>query len=239
MNGPITPGERLTRAAKEVAQLRRRIADDRDLATWTRALKQWQSARLARTHRDYLDDPRYRDAARFFLDDLYGAKDFSQRDGELIRVIPTLTRTLPEQALDALADAVELDALSERLDEQVAVRLRAADSSAITEQAYAQAFREAGSLDERHRQLALVERIGTRLVKLVRHPLLGGLLKTMAVPARLAGVSTLHDFLVRGFSAFRAMGSEAARFVEAIERRERGYIDAMFEAAIPPPPDEL
>ncbi len=219
--------------------MRQRIAGDRQLATWTRSLKQWQSARLARTHRDYLDEPRYRAAARFFLDDLYGAKDFSQRDGELMRVIPTLAKTLPAQALDALADAVELDALSERLDEQVAVRLQAGDVAAISEEAYAAAFREASSLADRHQQLALVERIGTRLVKLVRHPLLGGLLKTMSVPARLAGVSTLHDFLLRGFGAFREMGPEAAAFVAAIERRERTYIDGVFQAGSPPPSDGL
>ena len=219
--------ERLLRAAAEVASLRAGIAADERLRRWSAALKRWQSARLSVTHADLLAEPRHRDAARFFLDDLYGAKDFSQRDAELGHVIPILVRTLPQSALATLADAVELDALSERLDEAMAARLRRDDETGIDEATYAQAYRGCAPQADREHQLDLVMSIGRSLDRLVRMPLLGGLLSAMAGPARLAGVPTMHEFLVRGFRAFRGIGG-ASDFLARIDRRERVILHALY-----------
>ncbi|HWS74490.1 MAG TPA: hypothetical protein VN324_05055 [Quisquiliibacterium sp.] len=219
--------ERLLRAAAEVASLRAGTAADARLRQWSVALKHWQSARLAATHADMLAEPRHRDAARFFLDDLYGAKDFSQRDAELAHVIPILVRTLPGSALATLADAVELDALSERLDEAMAGRLRRGDENDIDEAAYAQAYRSCSPMADREHQLDLVLSIGRSLDRLVRMPLLGALLSAMAGPARLAGVPEMHDFLVRGFRAFRGIGG-ASVFLGRVDTRERVILHALY-----------
>ena len=112
----MKPGRRLETSAAEVARLRREIASDAHTLASVRAVKQWQAQRLTRTHRRLLEDPRYAAAARFFLDDLYGAKDFTRRDAELARLVPTMVRLLPDAALETIADAIEMDALSERLD---------------------------------------------------------------------------------------------------------------------------
>jgi hypothetical protein len=219
--------ERLLTAAAEVAALRAGIAADARLRGWSVALKHWQSARLAATHADLLAEPRHREAARFFLDDLYGAKDFSQRDAELGHVIPVLVRTLPDSALATLADAVELDALSERLDEAMAGRLQRDDEAGIDEAAYARAYRASAPQALREHQLDLVLSIGRSLDRLVRMPLLGALLSAMAGPARLAGVPTMHDFLVRGFRAFRGIGG-ASTFLGRIDARERVILHALY-----------
>ena len=50
-------------------------------------LREWQAARLAQTHGDLLASPRYAQAATFFLSDLYGEKDFSERDAEVERIL--------------------------------------------------------------------------------------------------------------------------------------------------------
>jgi hypothetical protein len=205
-----------------------RALDGVDAATRSRRdeLRAFQAQRLAFTHADLLESPRYRAATRFFLDELYGVKDFSQRDAELARVIPTLTRFLPEAALETIADAIELDALSERLDLATAKAL-VADAAIrgrpIDDDAYARAFRAAGSRTDRERQVELVEHIGRALDRLVRHPLLGGLLGAMEGPARLAGLAAMHEFLASGFRAFRAMkGADA--FMRTVIDRERGLM---------------
>jgi hypothetical protein len=220
--------ERLTGAACEVAQMRERIGVDADLRHWCAAVKQWQSQRLAATHSDLLHEPRYLAAAQFFLEDLYGAKDFSRRDAELARVIPKLARTMPDAALGTLADAVELDAMSERLDEALAMRLRSADPGEITEARYAQAYRAVAGRAEREHQLDLVLAIGRSLDRLVRHPLIGALLAAMAGPARLAGLGAMHDFLMAGFRAFRDIGG-ASEFLEKIDVRERVILNRLYE----------
>ena len=222
--------ERLTEAAREVAVMRERIGADADLRRWSHAVKEWQAARLAATHADLLETPRFEDAARFFLDDLYGAKDFSQRDAEFARVIPVLTRTLPDAALATLADAVELDAMSERLDEAVALKLRRDDADSIGEARYAVAYRATAQRAEREHQLDLVLAIGRSLDRLVRHPMIGTLLAAMGGPARMAGLSAMHEFLTNGFRAFRGIGG-ASELLGRIDRRERIILDRLYSGA--------
>lgn len=226
----MEPGKRLENSAAEVARLRRVVAADPQARAWAHAVKHWQAQRLTRTHRALLDDPRSARAARFFLDDLYGAKDFSRRDAELVRLVPMMVRLLPRAALETVADAIEMDALSERLDLALARELREHDASRITAARYADAYRRAGSRAERERQLALIEAIGQSLDRLVRHPMIGRLLRSMAGPARLAGLSQMQDFLVRGFEAFRAIGG-ATRFLETIEGGERAILEALYAGA--------
>ncbi len=223
-------GQRLQQAAGEVARLRASIGADAQMRAWTHALKNWQAHRLARTHADLLAEPRNGLAARFFLQDLYGGKDFSQRDAELARLVPMLVRLLPEAALATIADAIEMDALSERLDLAMATLLRESDSLAIDEPAYADAYRRAGSRRDRERQIELIATIGQSLDRLVRHPMLGRLLKAMGGPARVAGLSQMHDFLVRGFEAFRAIGGASA-FLARLETRERAILEALYAGA--------
>ena len=73
--------------------------------------------------------------------------------------------------------------------------------------------------------MQLVMSIGSTLNTLVRKPLLGGLLKSMGPVALAAGVGTMHDFLSRGFTAYKAM-REAQPFLQMIESREQSMHDA-------------
>jgi hypothetical protein len=237
-----TASARLLRQAHRAAQLR---ADTNGLDHALAAVKHWQSARLAICHADLLAHPRYGQATQFFMQDLYGAKDFSARDQQLLRIINSLARYLPEAALATIADAVELDALSEQLDQSMARWLLTAGCKPCEEpvEAFRSAHAQAGglinlnlyraalvgasSLDERLQQVALVKRIGTALDRLVRKPLLGGLLSAMGPMARAASLGDMHEFLERGFGAFKAMRG-AAQFIEVIVAREDNLMRAFW-----------
>jgi hypothetical protein len=189
------------------------------------ALKQYQSARLERTHADLLAAPDTRDAALFFLNELYGANDASARDVDLERIIPTLKRVLPLHPLQTIAQAVMLDALSERLDTAMATRLVAStDARQLTEQSYAAAYRCATTREERERQLMLVQSLGESLSELVRIPLLSTLLTIMRGPARAAGLDHLQQFLEHGFRTFKRL-KDPAGFVAIIVQRERDLLE--------------
>ena len=106
-------------------------------------LRRWQSARLARTYADLIEDPRYQPATAFFLNELYGDKDFSQRDHDIERVYPVMIRTLPASVLYSLAMAMELKALSYELDARL-MRVLVEEFDAIhhlTEAVYAESYR--------------------------------------------------------------------------------------------------
>jgi hypothetical protein len=192
-------------------------------------LKAWQSARLASAYADLAAQPRYAAATSFFLDDLYGPKDFSGRDAAMLRIVPVMRKLLPESALETAALAIELEALSEALDQRVA---RALPDGAIDAASYAQAYRAAGSPGERDRQIELILAVGARLDALVKKPLLGRTLKLMRQPARMAGLADLQDFLERGFGAFaRMQGSRD--FLATLQARESAIADTIFSGRVP------
>jgi hypothetical protein len=215
--------DRLTAALLRVIALRERYDADPALAAPWRELKHWQSRRLRRTYPDLFSQPRYRIAGEFFLSEIYGARDFSQRDREALRVVPRLARMLPERAVETLMLAVELDEMSEQLDVRVAARIRLP----IDDAGYALAYAEAGTPHERLAQIEHVERIGRALEKLARLPLLTGMLHLMRGPAEAAGLSHLHLFLQRGFDAFKAMGP-AGEFLQTIREREIRLMERLF-----------
>jgi len=78
------------------------VRDPRNLLPQLSMLRQWQSKRLAESFTDFLADARMRPAAEFFLADLYGDKDFSARDRDAARVLPLMSRLLPD-TVSALA----------------------------------------------------------------------------------------------------------------------------------------
>jgi hypothetical protein len=188
------------------------------------ALKRWQTARLLRTHADLLADPRYRAATEFFVEDLYGPKDFSRRDAALLRIVPVMARLLPAKAVETAALSVELEALTEALDQRIALAL---EEGPIEEASYAEAYRANGTRAERARQIRLVVEVGRRLDEVVRWPLVLRTLRMMRAPAKLAGLEDLQDFLEHGFAAFDAMHG-ADVFLATVERRETAIFNRLF-----------
>ena len=188
------------------------------------AIRQWQQERLATTHAALLKSPKYGPATTFFLTELYSTADLTQRDADIERVIKILVKFLPDKALRTLAAALEMDALSERMDGLMAAQLRSTQTSneplVITPESYGTAYRAMGQFDLRLRQIELTQDIGLALDKLSRLPLLRGLLRMMSGPAQIGGVGGLHAFLERGYAAFAHMG-DAKAFINAIVNQER------------------
>lgn len=216
---------RLADALTRVIALRRALLSDPQLTKSWRAVKRYQSLRLQQTYADLLQSPRYRAAAEFFLEDLYGEKDFEQRDNEALRIVPKLAMLLPERAVETMALAVELDELSEILDARVASKAELP----LDDAGYQRAYRTAGTRAERERQILMVDTIGRTLDRLARMPLLAGMLHVMRGPAEATGLQHLHQFLVRGFDSFRAMRG-AGEFLDIVRDRETALMHRMFEA---------
>ncbi|MBV8634554.1 MAG: hypothetical protein JO002_08705, partial [Burkholderiaceae bacterium] len=219
---------RLRRDLQAAAVERLVAAKDAEAAASRTALRRFQSARMAQTHADLLADPNTRGAAHFFLDDLYGTHDFTQRDADIERIIPMMEKLLPVSALRTIAEAIELDALSEILDRAMATRL----GNRVTEPGYIEAYRE-GMRRDREKQIEHIRSVGDALCELVRIPLISGTLAMMRAPARLAGLSELHDFLDRGFRAFKQM-RRPKEFVDTIVRRETAIMERLFGGASEP-----
>jgi hypothetical protein len=194
------------------------------------ALQRWQSERLQSTYADFAMDARYAAALEFFVQDLYGPHDLQRRHGDLRKVIHQWQRLLPERALQAVMYALQLEALTQTLDLAVVAAL---DGAQPTPASYAAAYRRADRRIDRQRQIWLILADGRALDSLSDAAVVGFALHAAKLPARLLGVSRLHDFLERGYAAFRQMGN-ATRLLRAIEQRETAILQRLFTGSSDP-----
>lgn len=217
---------RLRASLATAAEVRARLAREPAGAAQRQALRSWQAGRLAATYADLLASPRYRATAQFFLSDIYGPKDLTRHEDVVRTLEPLIVRTLPATGLETVADAIELNALSETLD---ALMIAALEKSArqLDAESYADAYRTVGRRTDRERQIDLIYDLGKSLDSLTRTPLIGTTLMMMRKPAKLAGLGDLQDFLERGYNAFRGMKG-ADEFLNIVRTRERALLESVF-----------
>ena len=237
---PFPADDAQSALARELAHVTRLHEERRANPSLDAALERiarWQAARLRHTYEDLETQDRYAEAVDFFETDLYGGADFAQRDADVARVAPVMAMMLPSRAIATIARAMEVNALSQELDRALLARLPRADGR-LTVAEYCSAYRRMDNRPARVRQIELIREIGSALDRLVRMPLVYGALTMMRGPARLAGMAVLHDFLERGFDAFRRMKG-ADEFLATIVGRETALMDSIFDGANAPFPDPL
>ena len=84
-------------------------------------VKRVQSRRFAGTYADLLAAGPYSAATRFFLDELYSDKDYAERDAQFARIAGAIESLFPAQIADTAVDLAQLHALTEELDQAMAV----------------------------------------------------------------------------------------------------------------------
>jgi len=182
-------------------------------------LQDWQRQRFRLTYADFIARESARPACQFFLEELYGGLGFRQRDEDVNRVEPIMSRLLPDRALLALSEALNLQLISLELDRNMAEVLRQESVAFIDDSSYASAYRVVGRLHDREKQIELIRKLGHELQALTRLSLLRGLVKAVRKPAQAAGFGSLQKFLEQGLSAFRKL-EDPQLFVETIYQRE-------------------
>jgi hypothetical protein len=220
----------LGRLLQRNADLRDVFATDPAAAARLAELQKWQSSRLLQSHADLRANPRYRQAVEFFFNELYNGGDPRGRDRDVMRVQRVMEKLLPREALAALCLAIELEVLSQELDADVVRGLPAGPISAET---YAEGYRRAGRRADRERQIELLGIIGSYLDRVVRKPVIRGLVRFARGPAHAAGFGALQEFLERGLDAFETMHG-ADEFLAIIRDRELRTMERVF-ARVPDP----
>lgn len=209
-----------------VAQERTTRANAPALGARCTALKALQQQRFQRSYADLLAAPRYAGAARFFLNELYGPRDFSRRDAQFQRIVKPLVRLFPREVVHTVHELAKLHALSERLDTAMAEALPA-DTAAPTPAQYVQAWQAVGQAEARQQQIDLTLSVGRALDVYTRKPFLRHALRMMRGPASAAGLSELQAFLECGFDTFREMNG-ADHFLATVREREMTWAATLF-----------
>ncbi len=182
-------------------------------------VQEWQRQRFKGTYDDFVSSSSDHPACQFFLEELYGGLGFRQRDEDVNRVAPIMCRMLPDNALLALSEALQLQLLSLELDQYMAEEMRHRGLLQIHESDYVSMYQSCDHPRERLRQINLIRKLGHELEALTRMPLLLGLVKAIRKPAVAAGFGRLQGFLEQGLSAFKQL-HDPNHFVETIYQRE-------------------
>ncbi len=203
--------------------------EPRNHLRWLKPVQAWQTQRLERSFARFLQDPARRPAASFFLSDVYGDRDFTQRDADIAKVMPMMQRLLPSALVATVTDGIELGALTHALDLRMAQALQqlAPRRRRIDEALYAKAYREVGLPRLRTRQITLIDHVGQGLASALRMPGVSMLLKLSRLPARAAGLGELQLFLERGFEAFAGL-DDAQAFLADIRQHESAAMARLF-----------
>lgn len=204
--------------------LRLEAKENNELLNSKMALKEFQVNRLKKTHHDLLDDVKTKNATLFFLNEIYSFKDLSKRDRDLEKLLPTMGKMFPENALEVISKAMVLDSLTEELETKMAERLK----KNFTEKEYFTAYKKYTTYEQRMKQLKLVEELGYSLCSLVKIPLISTTLKVMGLPAKIANLEEMHNFLYSGFQTFKET-SQPENFIKILTEREKIILDQIFE----------
>ncbi len=229
-------------ASTQIREAMARVASLRQIATKQPALAQavqdiklFQAQRFSGTYPDLLNSPQYAPSASFFLEELYSARDFSDRDAQFSRIAGALELTFPVQVAATAVALAQLHGLTEELDLAMAqCWLQSPSSDPATR--YVQAWRSVGQRAKRNWQLTSVQEIGQTLSRLTAKRGLRLLLKMMRKPAQLAGLGSLQGFLELGFDHFASMaqaGGAAQVFLATIQTRELQWLSRLFDAPEP------
>jgi len=215
--------EQIIHHLQETEKMQALIADQ-GLTETVRNLQTWQTKRLLVTHDDLWQSKRFKPAMQFFIDELYGPRDFSQRDIELARAMPKMSKVLPSKGLVSLEAALRLNCLSLELDIALTKEL---DGASINRSSYFNCYRQSNNQPKREEQIQLLEDLGLDLAQVVKIRGISTILMLSRKPAKVAGVKSLHEFLEKGFKSFKKLGN-VNDFIDPIVNRERALMYSLF-----------
>ncbi|MBN24107.1 MAG: hypothetical protein CL578_03540 [Alteromonadaceae bacterium] len=213
------------------------MATKAKLLPLVQGVQRWQTLRMQATHEGHINDPRTAPALAFFVEQIYGPQDFSQRDADIQRVVPKMHKYMPSQALRSLESALRLHALSYELDyalalalksmAQVADTLCAKTSIVINSQTYAAAYCKDNNANLRQEQISLLIELGENLSQAVAIKGVAMMLSLSKHPARMKGLQALHLFLHDGYKAFKKIPN-SQRFMDDIVSKEARLVAILF-----------
>ncbi|HVZ44100.1 MAG TPA: hypothetical protein VHA82_09830 [Ramlibacter sp.] len=226
--------QKIRQAVADVSLLRKSCSADAALHDGVKAVKRTQGSRFAGTYRDLLAGGPFAAPTRFFLEELYGDADYTERDAQFARIAGAMEKFFPADVTDTAVALARLHALTEDLDFRMGQAWVGADFAAMPPaQRYVAAWRRVGRRADREAQLQVVLGIGNEMARLTRLPGLRLMLKMMRGPAAAAGMGSLQRFLETGFDTFSSMAQRpggAETFLSIVRERETKLIAMLFDA---------
>lgn len=191
-------------------------------------LQAFQTELLRQDYADFQAQPRFAALSEFFFTALYAPADFDLRNESFRRLHDWLTGLIGRDPVTVLARSIELYELTDSLDDDVVLALRAAGvETGITRPAWEAAYGKVGRRLDRQRQVELLADNGHALDLACRVPLVHTELRLFRPAAGLLGWGHVVDFLLRGHEAItRARPIDP--LLDALAARETARMDRLI-----------
>lgn len=232
------PASHIRESLACVERLREQRAKNPQLSARATWVKQFQLRRFQACYADLLTSPVYASTAQFFVTRLYGDATPEQRDAQFARIAPSIAKVFPAQVVQTAVDVARLHALTETLDQNLALAsltlhplaLNADDNSEQACHLYWAAWQKLDCEHLRGEQLHQVLALGHRMGELVKVKGLALALRMMRGPAQVARMGALQNWLEEGFSTFATLHRQphgTTRFLNSVDERETLFIRLM------------
>ena len=220
--------DKFRRAIARSNELHAEYLDDQGLYESYDRFTRWQLDYMLPFFSDLLEPEGYSEAVDFIVSDLAGV-GISERDRDIQRATPVIVRSLPAHPLETAAAAVELNARALAINLGICRELLVDGElpENMSETDYCAACHEVSTYDECMELVDLAVELGETLKRLVRVPLIGGLLRTMRKPAHAAGFGALQEFLETGYVTFRRI-SDIDRFLAHLRERMSQVFERIY-----------
>ena len=224
--------ERLKAYIAKSIELHEEISADPEFARAFADFSAWQKAYIRNEFTHILTDKNLNPAMEFMLNNLAGSS-IAERDKDLQRVLPLAIKTLPGHALEAIANAVHLSAITLEMDIAICRELlkSGAEMSDMSERAYWWASREATTLETR---LVVIERgriASEKLDDLMGVRFIGMTIKALKKPAELSGFGGLHTYLHTAYKALKQVPDIPA-FLDDIDNTLRALFERVYRSPL-------
>ncbi|ENX02951.1 hypothetical protein F899_00589 [Acinetobacter sp. CIP 101934] len=189
----------------------------------------WQKERMQRTHAKQFAEKQNVLMSEYFLNRLYGGLDFdalAEQIARLTRYAHKAEKLIPDNAIKTGTHGVELAILAVQLDEQVAQQLLEDyhPAESLTDEIMRLTYLKLDQGQDRLKQLAMLDQLGTHLDKYMRSFIVQAAFKMCKGAAEKYRFEVMYEFMQDGFLAMKPLKS-AEKFVREFTATERNIID--------------
>ncbi|MEW6731675.1 MAG: hypothetical protein AB1489_10140 [Acidobacteriota bacterium] len=197
--------------------------------TLKRALQHYQVKRLRATYNDLLTSQEYGQLGEFFFTDIYAPRDFTRRNNAFKKLSHFLKDAMGARIYSGVEKLIELNDLSERLDDLVVEKLLALGANETNIEAlYATAYRACDNYTERVRQIELTVTSTTFMHGMSRLAAIGWIIRGVKLAAFFIGVGDVMEFLQNGYRAFHSTAN-IEKFNMIVKERELAHLNRIYQ----------
>lgn len=191
-------------------------------------LKAFQNQRLRTTYSDFVEQPSYRRTCDFFFDVIYAVEDTSAREAAVKEFYEHLKKVLGGDIMACLGALIELQRLTNSLDQVCADQLDAMGAPIeFNMDIYEQAYRETDNYDDRMLQINELNANLRLSHRIFRRFGIGPGLKALHSFQSLRGEGEVTAFLVQAYDAIHGL-RRIEPLAEAIVDREVKRLDRIY-----------